>query len=183
MQQLGGTALKRLNRTWRRRATMQVGLMLQDVESPFNVGAIVRSAAVLGVDHLYLIGRSADPTTPKAQKLAMGTDRYLHVRGCSGIREAVDAAHTDGYHVVGLELTDTSKPLHELDLLRDVCVAVGNEARGMSTEMITACDALGYIPQLGKVGSFNVAAAVTIATYEVRRQEWAGSGAEDLTPP
>lgn len=180
MQQLGGTALKRLNRTWRRRATMQVGLMLQDVESPFNVGAIVRSAAVLGVDHLYLIGRSADPTTPKAQKLAMGTDRYLQVRGCATVREAVDAAHSDGYHVVGLELTDTAKPLHELDLCRDVCVAVGNEARGMSAEMIAACDALGYIPQLGKVGSFNVASAVSIATYEVRRQEWAVT--DDLSP-
>lgn len=178
--QLGGTALKRLNRTWRRRATMQVALMLQDVESPFNVGSIVRSAAVLGVDHLYLIGRSASPDTPKAQKLAMGTDRYLQIRGCTTIREAVDAAHADGYHVVGLELTDTSAPLHELDLRRDVCVAVGNEARGMSTEMIAACDALGYIPQLGKVGSFNVASAVAIAAYEVRRQEWAG--AEDVSP-
>jgi tRNA (guanosine-2'-O-)-methyltransferase len=41
--------------------------------------------------------------------------------------------------------------------------------------MITACDALGYIPQLGKVGSFNVASAVSIATYEVRRQEWAAA--------
>jgi tRNA (guanosine-2'-O-)-methyltransferase len=173
VQQLGGTALKRLNRTWRRRATMQVGLLLQDVESPFNVGAIVRSAAVLGVDHLYVVGRSASPATPKAQKLAMGTDRYLQVRGCATIREAVDAAHADGYHVVGLELTDTSAPMHELDLRRDVCVAVGNEARGMSAEMIAACDALAYIPQLGKVGSLNVAAAVTIAAYELRRQEWA----------
>lgn len=173
MQQLGGTALKRLNRTWRQRATRQVGLLLQDVESPFNVGAIVRSGAVLGVDHLYVVGRSASPATPKAQKLAMGTDRYLQVRGCATVREAVDAAHADGYHVVGLELTDTSAPLHELDLRRDVCVAVGNEARGMSTEMLAACDALAYIPQLGKVGSLNVAAAVTIAAYELRRQEWA----------
>lgn len=172
MQQLGGTALKRLNRSWRRRATTRIALLLQDVESPFNVGAIVRSAAVLDVDDLYLVGRTASPSNPRSQKLAMATDRYLQVSGFETPADAVARAHADGYHVVGLELTDTALPLHEIDLDRDVCVAVGNEARGMSADLIGRCDALGYIPQLGKVGSFNVAAAVAIAAYEARRQSW-----------
>ncbi len=180
--QLGGTALKRLNRSWRRRASTRVALLLQDVESPFNVGAIVRSAAVLGVDHLYLVGRSASPSSPKAQKMAMATERYLQVRAVASVRAAVDQAHTDGYHVVGLELTDSARPLHELELTRDTCVAVGNESHGMSAELISRCDAIGYIPQLGKVGSFNVAAAVTVAMYEVRRQEWTDSATSDVYP-
>lgn len=170
--QLHGTAVKRLNRTWRRRAVNRIGLLLEDVESPFNVGAIVRSAAVLGVDHLYLSGRTATVGNPKAQKLAMGTDRYLLIRTTDDVRDAFAAAKADGYHTVGLELDDQARPLHELDLDRDVCVVVGHENRGLSRAAADLCDALGYIPQVGKVGSLNVASAVTVAAYEIRRQGW-----------
>lgn len=175
MQQLHGTAVKRLNRSWRRRASTRLALMLNDVQSPFNVGAIVRAGAALGVTHLYLVGRCASPSDPKAQKLAMGTDRYLQVRAIGSVAAAMDGARTEGYAVVGLELADSAHPLHELDLSGDTCIAVGHENRGLGAEFLGRCDAVGYIPQLGKVGSLNVAAALTVAAYEVRRQEWSGT--------
>lgn len=170
--QLHGTAVKRLNRTWRRRTVHRVGLLLVDVESPFNVGAIVRTAAVLGVDDLYLAGRTAPVAHPKAQKLAMGTDRYLSSSVTGTAADALAAAVDDGYLTVGLELDDRALPIHELDLARDVCIVVGHENRGLSRDTAGRCGALGYIPQIGKVGSLNVAAAVTIAAYETRRQGW-----------
>lgn len=179
MAQLRGTDLKRLHRSWKRRTSVRMGLLLDGVQSPFNVGAIVRTAAAFGVTDLYLIGRTASARDPKAQKMAMGTDRYLNVTSLPEAGPAVKRARDEGYLVVGIELTDDARPLHELDLSRDVCLAVGAEDHGLSAACLRSCDALAYIPQVGKVGSLNVAAAAAIACYEVRRQDWAGAPIAD----
>jgi tRNA (guanosine-2'-O-)-methyltransferase len=65
-------------------------------------------------------------------------------------------------------------PLHEAPLDGDVCLVLGNEDRGCSAGLLAAADAVAYIPQAGRVGSLNVAAAAAIALAEVRRREWAG---------
>jgi tRNA (guanosine-2'-O-)-methyltransferase len=54
----------------------------------------------------------------------------------------------------------------------DICVAVGNEDHGCSAALLAAADAIAYIPQPGKVGSLNVAAATAIALAEARRRDW-----------
>lgn len=174
MAQLRGTDLKRLHRTWRRRKTRRLALLLESVQSPFNVGSIVRTAAALGAQDLYLVG-SAAVRSPNAQKTAMGTDRYLSDQNYENVGAAMAAARADGYQVIGLELADEAVPLHELDLDRDVCLALGHEDRGLSATALGLCDAIGYLPQLGKVGSLNVAVAAAIACYEVRRQGWAAA--------
>ncbi|HEU4542509.1 MAG TPA: TrmH family RNA methyltransferase [Jiangellaceae bacterium] len=178
MAQLRGTDLKRLHRSWKRRSSVRIALLLDGVQSPFNVGAMVRTAAAFGITDLYLVGRTASARDPKAQKMAMGTDRYLNVKHFPDAGPAVERARGEGYLVVGVELTDDAQPLHELDLSRDVCLAVGAEDHGLSAACLKACDLLAYIPQIGKVGSLNVAAAATIACYEARRQEWAGAPPE-----
>jgi len=172
--QLRGTDLKRLHRTWRRRKTHRLALLLESVQSPYNVGSIVRTAAALGAQNLYLVG-SAALRSPNAQKTAMGTDRYLTYRDYDNVGTAVAAARRDGYQVIGLELADEATPLHELDLDRDVCLALGHEDRGLSATALGLCDTVGYVPQLGKVGSLNVAVAAAIACYEARRQSWAAA--------
>jgi len=74
--------------------------------------------------------------------------------------------------LIGIELADTATPLHELDLTGDVCLALGHEDRGLSKGCLDACDAIGFVPLVGKVGSLNVATAAAMAMYEVRRQGW-----------
>jgi tRNA (guanosine-2'-O-)-methyltransferase len=176
MHQLRGTELKRLHRTWRRRNTARLALLLDSVGNPYNVGSIVRTAAALGVESLYLAGESASPTAPKAQKTALGTDRYLTFSEHQTVAAAAQAARADGFWVLGLELADPAQPLAELDLARDVCVVLGHEDHGISSAGLAACDAIGYIPLTGRVGSLNVASAAAIACYEVRRQHWADQG-------
>lgn len=171
MRQLGSTALKRLNRTWRRRLSHRLCLVLQGVQSPYNVGAIVRTAAALGVTELYLSGPTAAPRHANAQRVAMGTDRYLSVETFDDATAAIGRAHSSGYRVVALELADEATPIQDCVLGADVCIVVGNEDHGLSVAHLAACDAAVYIPQFGKVGSLNVSAAVAIACYEVRRQQ------------
>jgi tRNA (guanosine-2'-O-)-methyltransferase len=172
VKQLGPTDLKRLHREWNRRTSGRVALLLDGVQSPFNVGAIVRTAAAYRVEHLYLAHTTASPGNPKAEKLSMGTERYLSWSSFERGRDAADAAREDGYAVVGLELADDAIPLHQLRAGPDVCLAIGQEDHGLSPATVAACDAVAFLPQLGRVGSLNVATAASIAIYELRRQSW-----------
>jgi tRNA (guanosine-2'-O-)-methyltransferase len=170
-KQLDGTGMKRLHREWRRRTTGRVALLLDGVSSPFNVGSIVRTAAAERVEHVWFTETATPPTAASVRKTAMGTDKYLtwSVGDVASAKEA-------GWRVVGVELTDDAVPLHSLALSGievPVCLAIGHEDRGLSASTLAACDDVAFVPQLGRVGSLNVAVAAAIAIYETRRQEWA----------
>jgi tRNA (guanosine-2'-O-)-methyltransferase len=168
---LGGTELKRLHRDWRRRTEGKLGLLLDGVQNPFNVGAILRTAAAFSVDHLWLVG-APSPNDTKVQKTALGSQRFCTWTDHETSADAVAAARAAGYRIVGVELAEGASPLHELDLSSPVCLAIGHEDRGLSKELLGSCDALGYIPQLGRIGSLNVSTATAIACYEARRTAW-----------
>ncbi len=170
---LGGTDLKRLHRDWRRRTAGRVGLILEDVQNPFNVGAILRSAAAYAVDDLWLAGSTAPPDHPKVQKTALGSQRFVTTVTAEGIGDAADAAEGAGYALVGLELAEGAVPLHELDVDRDVCLVVGHEDRGLSKDAFARIPRLAYLPMLGRIGSLNVGTATAIGLYELRRRAWA----------
>ena len=172
MKQLDGTGMKRLHREWRRRTEGRLALVLDDVQGPFNVGAIIRTAAALRVDDVWLAGRTPEPDDTKVGKTSLGTQRYLSFQRTATTVDAIDAARAAGYRVVGLELADGAVPLHELPAAEATCIVVGHEDRGCSPATLAACDGVGYVPLLGKVGSLNVAAAAAIALYELRRQQW-----------
>ncbi|MEU4575558.1 TrmH family RNA methyltransferase [Nonomuraea sp. ATR24] len=171
-RQLRPTDVKRLNRTWRRNTGNRLGLILESVTGPFNVGSIFRSAAAFGVDQIWLAGNATPPTNPKAGKTALGTDRLVTWHEAMPATEAVKAARDDGFTVLAIELTAEAVPLHRADLGRDVCLVVGSEDHGCSPALLDAADGVCYIPQVGRVGSFNVAVAAAIALAEARRQEW-----------
>jgi tRNA (guanosine-2'-O-)-methyltransferase len=171
--QLDGTGMKRLHREWRRRTEGRLALILDGVQGPYNVGAVIRTAAALRAEHLWLAAGSARPGEPKVAKTALGTDRYLPWTIVGRATDAVTAAHEQGYQVVAIELAQGALPLHELRLGAATCLVVGHEDRGIPPATLAACDAVAYLPQVGKVGSLNVATAASIACYEVRRQEWA----------
>jgi tRNA (guanosine-2'-O-)-methyltransferase len=149
-----------------------LALLLDGVQSPFNVGSIVRTAAAYRVEHLYICGQTASPASPKSAKVSLGTERYLSWSMFERSPDAADAAREDGFSVIGLELADEAVPLHQIAVGPDVCVAVGNEDHGLSPAALAACDAVAFLPLMGKVGSLNVATSAAIALYELRRQGW-----------
>lgn len=171
-RQLRATDVKRLNRTWRRRTTGRLALLIESVTQPYNTGSIVRSAAVFGVEHLWLAGNATPPTHPNAQKTALGTDRLVPWDHAGTAAEAAQTARKAGFTIVAIELTGDALPLHEAPLEGDICLAVGGEDHGCSPALLAAADSVAYIPQIGRVGSLNVAVATAIALAEVRRREW-----------
>jgi tRNA (guanosine-2'-O-)-methyltransferase len=173
VRQLDSTGLKRLHREWRRRTAGRLALVLDDVQSPFNVGAIVRTAASYRVDDVWTAGTTPPLDAAKVGKTALGCERYLEWRAAPAGPAAIDAARAAGYQVLALELADGATPLHETALEPDVCLVVGAEDHGLRPATLDACDAVAYLPQLGRVGSLNVATATGIALYELRRRGWA----------
>jgi tRNA (guanosine-2'-O-)-methyltransferase len=171
-RQLRPTDVKRLNRSWRRLTQARLALLLDSVGQPFNVGSIIRTAAALGVEHIWLCGESASPDHPSARKTALGTERLVSWDRTPSAAAAAAAAAASGLRVVAIELTDGAVPLHEAPLSGDICLALGNEDRGCSAGLLAAADAVAYIPQTGRVGSLNVAAAAAIVLAEARRREW-----------
>jgi tRNA (guanosine-2'-O-)-methyltransferase len=172
-RQLGPTDVKRLNRSWRRQADTRIALLLDSVSQPFNVGSIIRTAAALGVERAWLCGDTAPPWHPSARKTSLGTERFVALeRDPAGAAAAAAAARAAGFLVIAIELTADAVPLQEAPLDGDVCLALGNEDRGCSAALLAAADAVAYIPQPGRVGSLNVAAAAAIAIAETRRRAW-----------
>lgn len=169
---LGSTELKRLHREWRRQAPGRVALLLDSVATPYNVGSILRTAAAMRVDDVWITGQSALETDGGTQKTALGSQRFLTFHHVEDPADAAKAVHGAGYRLVGIELTDTAKPIHAVDLTGAICLAVGHEDRGLSASVLAGSDELAFIPQLGRIGSLNVATAASIALYEVRRQGW-----------
>ena len=171
---LSPTDLKRLHREWRHKPHGRLALLLDGVQQPYNVGAIVRTAAAERVAHLWIAGAGAvPPSHPTSRKVSLGTERYVEWSMHERVEAALDAAKDGGYQLVGLELAEGAVPLPDALLDEQVCLVVGHEDRGLSSIALAACDVLAFVPQLGKVGSLNVAHAAAIGIYEVRRRSWA----------
>ena len=171
VKQLDGTGMKRLHREWRRRTDGRVALVLDDVQGPFNVGAIIRTAAALRVDDVWLAGHTPDPDDAKVGKTALGTQRYLTFHRADTTIAAIDAARAAGYRVVGLELADGAAPAARAGAgRRDVPRRRPRGPRAAARPRWRPATTVAFLPLLGKVGSLNVATAASIALYELRRQ-------------
>ena len=131
-RQLGPTEVKRLNRSWRRVTQARLGLLLESVSQPFNLGSIVRTAAAFGVERVWLCGDTADPAHPSARKTALGTGRFLAVGRVADAAAAAAEIRAAGLRLIAVELADGAVPLHRAALAGDVCLALGNEDRGCS---------------------------------------------------
>ena len=179
---LSATEAKRLHRDWRRRTARPLALLLDDVQTPFNVGSILRTAASFRVDHLWLAGASATPEHDKTRKTSLGTERLVPWTAVADVAEGVARARAAGLELVGVELAHGAEALGEAAFAGGVCLVLGHEDRGLSKAALAACDRFAYVPTPGKVGSLNVATAAAIALYEVRRQEWSDPARVDRDP-
>ena len=107
----------------------------------------------------------ADPGRPPRPSLVTVEALEDH----SGAEAAVRAAGA-GFTTVAIELAEGAVPLFDIELGSAVCLVVGHEERGVHRDTLAAVDHVGFLPQLGKVGSLNVAQATTTALYEAARQ-------------
>lgn len=172
MKTLTTTEIKRLNRAWRRRSDGRLALALVSLSNPYNVGSILRSATVFGVETVWLVGATPGPADAKVKKTGLGTETAIPTPRVPTLAEAGAAARAVGFRVIALELATDAEPIATYDFSSPTCLVIGNEGHGLPPSALAACDGVVYVPQPGKVASLNVAMAASIALYEVRRQGW-----------
>jgi 23S rRNA (guanosine2251-2'-O)-methyltransferase len=144
-------------------------VLLDGITDPHNLGAIVRSAEVLGGHGVAIPARGAAPVTAGAVKASAGATERLPIAEVSNLLRAIDALRERGLMVLGAG-AGSGERLDRLDLTIPTALVVGAEGKGMREAVARRCDGLFHIPQRGAVSSLNASVAAAIALYEAARQ-------------
>lgn len=142
-------------------------LLMESVRDPLNVGAIIRSAAALGIRHLVLSEDCADLYHPKTLRAAMGPLFSMPITRVDHLAGAVESIRKSGRRVFAAALDDTAVRLGEFSFQPGDCVVIGNEGHGLSWELIRACDQSIYIPMQAGTESLNAGVAAALLMWEL----------------
>ncbi|MBE6657515.1 MAG: RNA methyltransferase [Ruminococcaceae bacterium] len=149
--------------------------VLENIVDATNVGAIVRSAAALGVDALLLTPSCCDPLIRRAARVSMGTVfqipwTYIGQTPADWPHVGIDRLHALGFRTAALALTDRSVPIDHPALKKEerLALILGTEGTGLTDETIRCADYTVKIPMFHRVDSLNVAAAGAVAFWETR---------------
>jgi 23S rRNA (guanosine2251-2'-O)-methyltransferase len=144
-------------------------LVLDGVEDPHNLGAVIRTAEGAGADGLVIPERRATGVTATVVKASAGASEHLPIAKVTNIGRAIEDLKSRNIWTVGLD-ERSSKSYDQLDYKMDCALVLGAEGHGLHEQVRKKCDFLVSIPMLGKVPSLNVSVAAAIVMYEVARQ-------------
>jgi tRNA G18 (ribose-2'-O)-methylase SpoU len=144
-------------------------VVLEDVVDHTNVGAVLRSAAALGVDGVLLAPRCADPLYRRSVKVAMGAVFSLPWTRLPDWYDALPSLSAAGFTTVALALTETAVDVADAVAGVDrLALVMGGEGHGLSDRWLATADRHAVIPMSGGIDSLNVAAASAVACYAAR---------------
>ncbi len=144
-------------------------LVLDGVTDPQNLGAVLRSADLLGVDFVVLPSRRSVQETGTVARVSAGASAYVPIVVVPNVPTSLALLKDNGFWVYGADMSGS--PCPGVDLKGKVCLVLGGEGEGMHRLVRERCDALIAIPSVGHVDSFNVSVAAGILMYEARRQQ------------
>jgi 23S rRNA (guanosine2251-2'-O)-methyltransferase len=152
-----------------RRGDYALIVVLDGVEDPHNLGAILRTADAAGADGVVIPERRAAGVTGTVAKASAGASEHLPVTRVTNVARTVEALKEHNIWVVGLD-ERANQTYDALDYNMDCALVLGAEGKGVHDLVKKKCDFLISIPMLGKVPSLNVSVAAGIVLYEVVRQ-------------
>ena len=144
-------------------------VLLDGIEDPHNLGAVLRTADAAGADGVVIPERRAVGVTPTVIKASAGASEYLPIAKVTNIARTVEELKEKNIWVVGLDERGT-KTYDELDYNMDCAIVLGAEGKGVHELVRKKCDFLVSIPMLGKISSLNVSVAAGVVLYEIVRQ-------------
>lgn len=144
-------------------------ILLDKIEDPHNLGAIIRSAESFGFDGLIIPEHRSSKVNSTVYKTSAGAINNIKVVMVTNLNQAIEKIKENGFWVYGLA-GEAENTLAETDLSGKVALVVGNEGDGISRLVRKNCDMLIKIPMQGKTNSLNASVAAAISMYEVNRQ-------------
>ena len=146
-------------------------VILDKVMNPTNVGAIIRSAAALGMDAVILTPGSSDPLYRRASRVSMGT--VFQIEWTFLKEDSLDEIKALGFKTVAMALKDDSVSIDDPVLAKEekLAIIMGTEGDGLADKTIADCDYTVKIPMYHGVDSLNVAAASAVAFYQLANKQ------------
>jgi 23S rRNA (guanosine2251-2'-O)-methyltransferase len=145
-------------------------LVLDSVQDPQNLGALVRTAHVAGAHGVVIPKDRAAAVTPTVVKTSAGATEHVKIATVVNVARALEQLKEAGVWVAGAVAAGGSKAPWEIDFNIPVALVLGAEGKGIRPLVLRGCDLLVKIPMFGKVASLNVGAAGAMLLYEVTRQ-------------
>lgn len=144
-------------------------LILDGIEDPHNLGAIIRTAETAGVHGIIIPKRRACGVNSTVTKVAAGAVEHMNIARVNNINEAIRYLKENDVWVCGTDM-DTNKYYYNQDLTGSLAIVIGSEGYGMSKLVKENCDFLVKIPMKGKITSLNASVSAGIVMYESVRQ-------------
>lgn len=149
-------------------ADPELVVLLEDVQDPRNLGALLRVCEGAGVGKVLIRDRGSAPLSPTVAKTSAGASEWLDVERITNSGMEIERLKEEGYWVYG---TDAGgEPPWEIDLTGRVVVCLGGEESGLRARTRQLCDRMIGLPMRGRVGSLNIATAAAAVLYEAVRQ-------------
>ncbi len=162
--------------------TLPVTLVLDRLRSAFNVGNIFRIAEAVRAERIVTCGCTATPPHPKLAKTARGCEELVPCEHRDTALEAVLSLEQAGYWVCAVETAAGAACLWEIPFRFPAALVFGNEALGVSREVLARCAAVVCLPALGRKNSINVGNCAAVALFEALRQWRLGGPAPGGAP-
>jgi 23S rRNA (guanosine2251-2'-O)-methyltransferase len=153
-------------------------VVLDGVEDPHNLGAILRTADAAGANGVVIPERRAATVTGTVTKASAGASEHLPIAKVTNIARSVEELKENNIWTVGLDERG-AKTYDSLDYKMDCALILGGEGKGLHDLVKRKCDFLVSIPMLGKVPSLNVSVAAAVVLYEIVRQRRAAEEASN----
>lgn len=143
-------------------------VILDDIEDPHNLGAIIRTANLAGVHGVIIPKHRAAGLTATAVKASAGAVSYTPVAKVTNISKTIEELKDKGLWFVCADMGGTT--MYDLDLKGPIGLVVGNEGKGVSRLVKEKCDFIASIPMFGDIDSLNASVATGVLAYEIVRQ-------------
>jgi len=143
-------------------------IMLDEISSTQNIGAIARSAAAIGIDSYLVPSYGPHPYSRRALRVSMGHVAMLKTHIYTDIKETIKNLKQNGYRIYAAEVTRDSTPLNKVKVTDKWVLLMGHEGSGLSKEILALCDEVVTIEMMEGVKSFNVGIAASIMMYQFK---------------
>jgi tRNA G18 (ribose-2'-O)-methylase SpoU len=145
-------------------------IILENVRSLYNVGAIFRTSDGAGVEKIFLCGITGFPPRPEIAKTALGAEDMVSWEHREEASDVIEELRSEGVEIVGVELAPDAENYWDVSYDGPVCFVFGHEVEGVSEEILGLCDRKVFVPMYGKKESLNVEAAFSTVVYEAVRK-------------
>ena len=148
-------------------------LLLENIRSTHNVGAIFRTADAAGIDEIILIGETSTPIDKYGRprkdiaKTALGAEQTLPYRYFTTTEEILPQLKRDGYFLLAIEQAENSVDYKTVTPHDKIVIIMGNEVRGVNPETLSLCDQVAEITMMGQKESLNVAVTTGIVLFRL----------------